>query len=244
MIEQGALQTVYIFFAFAVQILLIADFAARVWKPALELRWGGLIYTLVGIAGSLLGVLLVVNRQPWYLAAGPLLLAIWATLGYAVDIWRPVNWRNPPHWRIFIPYVSLYVTALLTIRRGTAGQGQPGRCIPDVDGGRKMMHDISTMFWKERKGLLMQGGSRWRAVVTVLIMVVMIGVFFPLQMGRDWLDAGWSLLAAFLFPLILVGITIPESFAGERERHTLSTLLASRLPDRAIFFGKLGLAIG
>lgn len=107
-----------------------------------------------------------------------------------------------------------------------------------------MMHDISTMFWKERKGLLMQGGSRWRAVVTVLIMVVMIGVFFPLQMGRDWLDTAWSLMAAFIFPLILVGITIPESFAGERERHTLSTLLASRLPDRAIFFGKLGLAIG
>lgn len=113
MIEQGALNTVYIFFAFAVQVILIADFAARVWKPALELRWGWLIYALVGIAGLLLGVLLVVNRLPWYLAAGPLLLAIWAALGYAVDIWRPVNWRNPPRWSIFIPYVGLYVTALL-----------------------------------------------------------------------------------------------------------------------------------
>ncbi|MCB9454314.1 MAG: ABC transporter permease, partial [Anaerolineaceae bacterium] len=36
---------------------------------------------------------------------------------------------------------------------------------------------------------------------------------------------------------------IGESFAGERERHTLQTLLASRLPDRAILFGKLGSAI-
>jgi ABC-2 type transport system permease protein len=107
-----------------------------------------------------------------------------------------------------------------------------------------MMQDILTVMWKERKGLLRQSGSRWRALVTVLIIVVMIGVLLPLQIGRDWLDTGWSLLAAFLFPLILVGITIPESFAGERERHTLSTLLASRLPDRAIFFGKLGLAIG
>ena len=107
-----------------------------------------------------------------------------------------------------------------------------------------MIDDLKTMLWKERKGLLMQGGSRWRAVVTVLLVVVMIGVFLPLQIGRDWLDTAWSLMAAFLFPLILVGITIPESFAGERERHTLSTLLASRLPDRAIFFGKLGLAIG
>jgi ABC-2 type transport system permease protein len=32
---------------------------------------------------------------------------------------------------------------------------------------------------------------------------------------------------------------VPESIAGERERHTLETLLASRLPDRAILLGKL-----
>ncbi len=44
-------------------------------------------------------------------------------------------------------------------------------------------------------------------------------------------------------PLLLVGVTVPESFAGERERHTLPTLLASRLPDRAILFGKLATAI-
>jgi len=44
-------------------------------------------------------------------------------------------------------------------------------------------------------------------------------------------------------PLLFVGITVPQSFAGEREKHTLETLLASRLPDRAIFFGKVGIAI-
>ena len=32
---------------------------------------------------------------------------------------------------------------------------------------------------------------------------------------------------------------MPDSFAGERERHTLETLLASRLSDRAILSGKL-----
>ncbi len=42
---------------------------------------------------------------------------------------------------------------------------------------------------------------------------------------------------------MLVGMTIPESFAGERERHTLATLLASRLPDRAILFGKMAVSI-
>jgi ABC-2 type transport system permease protein len=39
--------------------------------------------------------------------------------------------------------------------------------------------------------------------------------------------------------MMLIATTIAESFAGERERHTLETLLASRLPDQAILLGKL-----
>jgi ABC-2 type transport system permease protein len=40
-------------------------------------------------------------------------------------------------------------------------------------------------------------------------------------------------------PLMLVGSAVADSFAGERERHTLETLLASRLPDLAILLGKM-----
>jgi ABC-2 type transport system permease protein len=45
---------------------------------------------------------------------------------------------------------------------------------------------------------------------------------------------------------MMVGTAMVDSFAGERERHTLETLLASRLSDRAILFGKLlaGIAYG
>ena len=45
-------------------------------------------------------------------------------------------------------------------------------------------------------------------------------------------------------PLTLVISVIADSIAGERERHTLETLLASRLSDRAIILGKLGAAAG
>lgn len=106
-----------------------------------------------------------------------------------------------------------------------------------------MFEDLKTVMWKERKGLLRVRGSRARALLTILIPVVMIAVVMPLQMGEDWLDAAWSLVGSILIPFVLVGIVIPESFAGERERHTLETLLASRLPDRAILFGKVVLAI-
>jgi ABC-2 type transport system permease protein len=106
-----------------------------------------------------------------------------------------------------------------------------------------MFDDMLTVMWKERKGLLRVQGSRARAILTVVIPVVMIAVGMPIQMGRDWVDSAWSLVGSVLIPFILVGITIPESFAGERERHTLETLLASRLPDRAILFGKVVLAV-
>jgi ABC-2 type transport system permease protein len=106
-----------------------------------------------------------------------------------------------------------------------------------------MFDDLKTVMWKERKGLFRVRGSRARALLTILVPVVMIAVVMPLQLGEEWLDAAWSLVGSILIPFILVGIVIPESFAGERERHTLETLLASRLPDRAILFGKVVLAI-
>jgi ABC-2 type transport system permease protein len=37
---------------------------------------------------------------------------------------------------------------------------------------------------------------------------------------------------------------VADAFAGERERRTLETLLASRLPDHAILFGKIAACVG
>jgi ABC-2 type transport system permease protein len=105
-----------------------------------------------------------------------------------------------------------------------------------------MMADIWAVMWKERKGLMWQSGRRWRAVLSPLMAFAMVAIYFPLQMGRGWVESPESLFC-LIVPLMLVGMTIPESFAGERERHTLATLLASRLPDRAILFGKMAVAI-
>lgn len=102
-----------------------------------------------------------------------------------------------------------------------------------------MITDILTMMWKEREGLFLSGGSRSRTIIPVVI----IGIILPLMEKEEWFTTAFSVVIAILIPFILVAMVIPESFAGERERHTLSTLLASRLPDHAILFGKLGLAI-
>jgi ABC-2 type transport system permease protein len=105
-----------------------------------------------------------------------------------------------------------------------------------------MMTDMWAVMWKERKGLLWHSGRRWRIILSPLISFAMVAIYFPLQAGRGWVDGPESLFC-LIFPLVLVGMTIPESFAGERERHTLATLLASRLPDRAILLGKMAVSV-
>jgi ABC-2 type transport system permease protein len=40
-------------------------------------------------------------------------------------------------------------------------------------------------------------------------------------------------------PFLMVTYIVTDTFAGERERHTLETLLASRLSDKAILIGKI-----
>jgi len=100
-----------------------------------------------------------------------------------------------------------------------------------------MMNDILTVMWKERKGMFRYRGSRNRFLI-VLLGPFLMAIVFPLQAGPAWVEDLDSIFIAVFIPIILVSITIPDSFAGERERHTLGTLLASRLPDRTSRIGK------
>lgn len=105
-----------------------------------------------------------------------------------------------------------------------------------------MIEDIQTVMWKESKSIFRYQGSRSRFLL-VLLTPVLLAVVLPWQWGADWVREVPSVILSILIPVVIVGITIPDSFAGERERHTLGTLLASRVPDRAILFGKLTVSI-
>jgi ABC-2 type transport system permease protein len=108
-----------------------------------------------------------------------------------------------------------------------------------------MFEDILSVVWKERKSQFRVRGSRMRFLL-MLFSPLLLGTVFPITFGPDWLAQIPSLIIAAITSVILVAVMVPESIAGERERHTLETLLASRLPDRAILFGKLlvPLAVG
>ena len=106
-----------------------------------------------------------------------------------------------------------------------------------------MIGDAVTVMWKEWKEIMAMGGAQ-RGKFQLLVFVGIMGVFLPLQMGVQWVRSpavvgiwGWV-------PVLLVSTIIADSFAGERERHTLETLLASRLSDSSILFGKMAAAVG
>lgn len=104
-----------------------------------------------------------------------------------------------------------------------------------------MIGDLGTVIWKEAREVLSLSGGR--AKWGLLVFVGLFGVLMPLQMGREWVESPAALAYWSWIPLLLVNSTIADAFAGERERHTLETLLASRLSDRAILFGKVLAAV-
>ena len=106
-----------------------------------------------------------------------------------------------------------------------------------------MIGDIFTVAWKEWRELLQLGGSVRGGRFSLVILVGVFGVFLPLQAGAEWVESPATVFYWGWVPLMLVGSAIADSIAGERERHTLETLLASRLPDAAILLGKIAAAV-
>ena len=101
------------------------------------------------------------------------------------------------------------------------------------------MSDVTTVAWKEWRELLRMSGTRRNAIARHIFSVAVISVLWPWQFGPRFLNAGLAVTLAVLTAAIYVAGAAPDTFAGERERHTLETLLASRLPDRAILLGKI-----
>lgn len=112
-----------------------------------------------------------------------------------------------------------------------------------------MIADIWTVMVKEGREYLAGtgtggGSGRGRGVISVLLIIGISSILWSLQLGRALFTSATPVIVDGLFlPYVILQTIIVDSFAGERERHTLETLLASRLSDRAILFGKFGAAV-
>lgn len=106
-----------------------------------------------------------------------------------------------------------------------------------------MINDIYTLIWKEWKEIFLQRSSGRSGVINLFLVVGVVGIFIPLQSGQSWFTNPVTMLIWAWLPIFLVLGMVTDAFAGERERHTLETLLASRLSDTAILLGKVGASV-
>lgn len=106
-----------------------------------------------------------------------------------------------------------------------------------------MLNDIWTITQKEWKELLRQRGGLRGGFIGVFVFIGVLGILMPIQFGPEWVQSASQMIIWVWLPFLLVSSVIADSFAGERERHTLETLLASRLSDKSILLGKVVAAI-
>jgi ABC-2 type transport system permease protein len=106
-----------------------------------------------------------------------------------------------------------------------------------------MIYDITTIIWKEAKELFLQSPKFRGGWMGMLVFFAVFGILIPLQSGPEFVEQPASLLVWIWLPFFLTNSIVADSFAGERERHTLETLLASRLSDTSILLGKITAAI-
>lgn len=104
------------------------------------------------------------------------------------------------------------------------------------------MRDVWTVLWKELKELSSTDGA-WVTLTTILVFMTFVGVAIPWLLGLAWLRAPWSVLMWAWIPFFVVTTVTADSVAGERERRTLETLLATRLPAASIVIGKVLAAV-
>lgn len=103
-----------------------------------------------------------------------------------------------------------------------------------------MIDDILTVARKELLEVFVQRSSLRSGILRSLVLpLLVVGVWLPIQSGPEWVADSRGLLLWSWFAMFIVSTMICDAFAGERDRHTLETLLATRLSDSTILYGKV-----
>jgi ABC-2 type transport system ATP-binding protein len=114
--------------------------------------------------------------------------------------------------------------------------GRGWRTAPGEGSPRKpIFRDISTVMRKEWREL---SGHASRASIGVAVALLAIVAALAAYLGAPLVHSP-AVMATALIAFVIVQASIGDAFPGERERHTLPTLLASALPDEALLLGKI-----
>lgn len=102
-----------------------------------------------------------------------------------------------------------------------------------------MIDEILIVARKEFIETLTNPKSRRQTLITLVVTVAIVDVAPAFLIQRYWPNVGIAFALALFSLVITPMMTTADSIAGERERHTLETLLATRLSDTAIVLGKI-----
>lgn len=103
----------FVIWAFVLQIVLIVHFAIR--KPLFESytnKFGWIVYALC-IPAVIISVILMRGGKDWTYWAGGVLYLVYALFGFWVDYVAKINFRAPFKPLPGIPYVILYLAAIM-----------------------------------------------------------------------------------------------------------------------------------
>ncbi|MCU0522666.1 MAG: hypothetical protein MUF84_18490 [Anaerolineae bacterium] len=115
----------YVVWAFAFQIVLIAHFAVRQrFFEGWTLRYGWIVYALA-IPAAAISLVLLRGGKPWWSWLGGFIFLPYAAFGYWVDYVIGIGWRSPFRPAIGVPYLILYYGTVMFYWWPLARLGRP-----------------------------------------------------------------------------------------------------------------------
>jgi hypothetical protein len=107
------LDTLFVFWAFFYQIVLIVHFAVRRrFFESYTLKFGWIVYALC-IPAGVISVVLLLGGKSLAFWLGGLLCLVYSVYGYWIDYFKKVQWRSPLRLSIAFPYVFLYLSTVM-----------------------------------------------------------------------------------------------------------------------------------
>jgi len=101
------------------------------------------------------------------------------------------------------------------------------------------MNDVGAVMWKEWRELRAQSSELGRIATRIVAGFLLVFTAVVAAFAGEYILTTPILLIASYAPMLSMLGNTCDSFAGERERHTLETLLASRIRSEALLVGKI-----
>jgi hypothetical protein len=104
--------SLFVIWAFLMQICLTVLFAIRRVNLDLILQYGWIFY-LLSIPAVIVSIIMLRNGKDWSFWVGGFIFLAWAIFGYMVEYSFGIKWRNPVVWAVLVPYVVLYLGTIM-----------------------------------------------------------------------------------------------------------------------------------